>query len=89
MELLDKAEEIRDAILEGHFESDKWDLCINDFSEPAEQLEALRQAFVQERWSAAIKKHIHDDMDRMDYMDDGKFNYKAPLAEIQAGRSRA
>ena len=70
---------------------ESWRDCIDDYDdcEPSERLEALRQAIVQDKWQAAIRKWISDSIDRFPFLQDGEFEYKYPSAEIAAGRVRA
>lgn len=62
--------------------------CLQEFDDPVEQLESLRQGIVQDTWQAAIEANFSDVMERHPYTENGKFDFKAPLAEIEAARCK-
>lgn len=62
---------------------------MSEYNDPDEQLEALRQGMVQDRWSELIEKNVSDGLDRYEFMANGKFDFKRILAQVEAGRSKA
>jgi hypothetical protein len=76
--------------LQGDVEAaEDWLECVNKYQGHVEQLEAIRQGIVQDCWSEAIKRNITDRLEQYLHMENGKFDYKSPLAVIEAGRSKA
>lgn len=87
---LDDVENFRLRVLQGDVDSvEEWLTCINEFREPVDQLAALRQGMVQDAWSDVIKNNISDELERYLYMENGEFDFKRPLANTEAGRSKA
>jgi hypothetical protein len=87
---LDEVESFRIKVLQRDVDdAEEWLECASQFQEPAEQLEALRQGIVQDRWAAVIKNNITDGLERYSHMENGEFNYKSPSAVIEAGRPKA
>ena len=87
---LDEVESFRLMVLQGDVESvEEWLTCMNQFRDPVDQLAALRQGIVQDAWSEVIKSNITDGLERYLHMEDGKFDFKSPLAETEAGRCKA
>ncbi|KAH6721025.1 hypothetical protein BKA61DRAFT_150212 [Leptodontidium sp. MPI-SDFR-AT-0119] len=88
---LDDVVSFREKILRGEVEKDlqDWVECMSEYNDPDEQLEALRQGMVQDRWSELIEKNVSDGLDRYEFMANGKFDFKRILAQVEAGRSKA
>jgi hypothetical protein len=86
---LDTVDNLLSSILTGGSDFDHWRDRIDESEEAPQQLEALRQAIVQDHWQAAIEKGFPDPMDRFQFMEEGEFQYKNPLSEVRAGRARA
>lgn len=77
-------------MLKGDVESvEEWLTCMSEFRDPVDQLAALRQGIVQDVWSECIKSNITDGLERYLHMEKGEFDFKSPLAETEAGRSKA
>lgn len=62
---------------------------MNEYQEPKDQLEALRQGTVQDCWSAVIEKNVFDGLEQYVHMVNGKFDYKRVDGKIEVGRSKA
>lgn len=86
---LDGVEGIRTKLLRNEVDDENWLRSLQKSDDPIEQLEELRQGIVQDNWEAAIETNISDVMERVPHIEKGKFNYKAPLAETEAGRCKA
>ena len=86
---LDEVEDFRNKLLRDEVDDESWRRCLEESDDPVEQLESLRQGIVQENWQAAIEASISDVMERLPHIEKGNFNFKAPLAETEAGRCKA
>ena len=86
---LDEVEGFRTKLLRNVVDDEDWLRCLQKSDHPIEQLEELRQGIVQDNWEAAIETNISDSMERFPHIEKGKFDYKAPLAETEAGRCKA
>ena len=68
---------------------DKWVACMAEYKSPTDQLAALRQGIIQNAWAGVITSNFMEGSERYPHMEDGKFNFKSPFAETEAGRSKA
>jgi len=86
---LDNVESFLPQVLDGYVDNaEDWQECVDEFADPVEQLEALRQGHVQDFMESIINGNITNDLERYLFMENGKFNYKLPSAKMEAGRPK-
>ncbi|KAF2007547.1 hypothetical protein P154DRAFT_614874 [Amniculicola lignicola CBS 123094] len=88
---LDDVVDLRKKIVHRTLEEDleDWIECIQEYNDPKEQIEGLRQGIVQDCWSAMIQKNVVDGLERYIHMVNEKFDYKRVDGQIEVGRSKA
>jgi hypothetical protein len=86
---LDDVEDLRIRGRGNEVEEDDWKQSSEKASDPVDHLEDLRQIVMDYTWKDVIEANISDWLERFPYIENGEFNYKAPLAETDAGRARA
>ena len=89
-EKLDDVEAFRLKVLQGDAEDQEdWLDCMGRHKDLVNQLAALRQGIVQEAWGEVIRHNLSDGLEQYQYVENGVFDYKMPLAETDPGRSKA
>jgi hypothetical protein len=77
--------------LEDEVDADQWEEAIESMQklrDPKEQLEDLRMGIIDLTWEQVIRKNVTDPLETYQYMEDGKFEFKAIPREMEAGRPK-
>jgi len=88
---LDDVEAFRTKILQNEVDANEWEEAIESMQkvrDPKEQLEELRMGIIDLTWEQVIRKNVTEPLETHQYMEDGKFNFKAIPRELEAGRPK-
>ncbi|KAJ8110730.1 hypothetical protein OPT61_g6498 [Boeremia exigua] len=88
---LDNVVDLRNRIIQDRLDEDVewWMRCMEEYKDPKDQIEALRQGIVQDCWSAIIESNVIDSVERSMYMTAGDFDSKLVSGQVEVGRSKA